>query len=91
MKRTASTSSLTDEILDLAAGCFDTPTLNALAQLRLSPKLASRVDRLAGKANEGGLTPREREEYQSYIKTSELLALIQLRARLELRLPMPAA
>ena len=89
-KRTASASSLTDQILDLAAGCFDTPTLNALAKLRLSPKLAARVDHLAGKANEGELTPREREEYQSYIKTSELLALIQLRARLKLRLPIPA-
>ena len=77
-------------MLDLAAGCFDTPTLNALAELRLSPKLASRVDRLAGKANEGALTRREREEYQSYIHTSELLALIQLRARLKLRLPIPA-
>ena len=48
------------------------------------------VDRLAEKANEGELTPRERAEYQAYIKTSELLALIQLRARLKLRLPIPA-
>ena len=77
-------------MLDLAAACFDTSTLNALAKLRLSPKLAERVDRLAAKANEGELTPREREEYQSYIKTSELLALIQLRARLKLGLPIPA-
>ena len=90
MKRTASTSSLTDQILDLAAGCFDASTLNALAELRLSPKLAARVDKLAEKANEGELTSREREEYQSYIKTSELLSLIQLRARLKLRLPVPA-
>jgi uncharacterized protein YnzC (UPF0291/DUF896 family) len=58
--------------------------------LELSPKLAARVDKLADKANEGELTPREREEYQSYIKTSELLSLIQLRARLKLRLPIPA-
>lgn len=64
--------------------------LNALARLKLSPKLAARVDKLAEKANEGELTPREREEYQSYIKTSELLSLIQLRARLKLRLPVPA-
>jgi hypothetical protein len=90
MKRTVSTSSLADKILDLAAECFDAPTLNALAKLRLSPKLAARVDRLAGRANEGELTPREREEYQSYIQTSELLALIQLRARAKLRLPIPA-
>ena len=51
-------------MLDLAAGCFDAPTLNALARLRLSPKLAARVKRLAAKANEGELTPREREEYE---------------------------
>ena len=90
MKRTASSSSLADRMLDLAAACFDTPTLDALARLRLSPKLARRVDRLAAKGNAGELTPRERAEYQAYIKTSELLALIQLRARLKLRLPIPA-
>jgi hypothetical protein len=36
------------------------------------------------------LTPRERAEYQAYVNTSELLALIQLRARLKLGLPIPA-
>jgi len=90
MKRTVTTLSLSDKILDLAAECFDAPTLDALAKLRLNPKLAARVDRLAEKANEGELTPRERAEYQGYIKTSEVLGLIQLRARLKLRLPVPA-
>lgn len=77
-------------MLDMAAECFDPATLAALAKLRLSPKLAARVDRLAGKANEGLLTDRERAEYQSYIKTSELLTLLQLRARQKLGLPIPA-
>jgi hypothetical protein len=90
MKRADSTASLADQMLDLAAGCFDAPTLNALSRLRLNPKMEARVKRLAGKANEGELTPRERAEYQSYIKTSELLTLIQLRARLKLQLPIPA-
>ncbi|MBI3878818.1 MAG: hypothetical protein HY301_01985 [Verrucomicrobia bacterium] len=88
MKRTAPTPSLADKMLDLAADCFDAPTLNALARLRLNPKLTARVDRLAGRANEGELSPREREEYQAYIRTSEMLALIQLRARLKLGLPV---
>jgi hypothetical protein len=43
MKRTATTSSLADQMLDLAAECFDAPTLEALARLRLSPKLAARA------------------------------------------------
>ncbi len=89
MKRAASTPSLTDTMLDLAAECFDAPTLDALAKLRLSSKVAARVDRLAERANEGELTSREREEYQSYIQVSELLALIQLRARAKLGLPIP--
>jgi len=75
-------------MLDLAAECFDAPTLDALAKLRLSAKLAARVDRLAERANEGRLTSRQRTEYQAYINTSELLALLQLRARLKLRLPI---
>jgi len=75
-------------MLDLAAGCFDAPTLKAMARLRLSPKLAARVNRLAARANDGKLTRSEREEYLSYINASELLALIQLRARLKLRLPI---
>lgn len=91
MKRTVLTTSLADKMLDLAADCFDAPTLNALARMRLDPQLAARVDRLAGRANNDQLTPRERKEYQSYIQTSELLALLQLRARVKLGLPIPAA
>ncbi len=87
MKRSVSASLLADKMLALAADCFAAPTLEALAKLRLNPRLAARVDRLAGRANEGCLTPREREEYQSYIQTSEVLALIQLRARAKLGLP----
>ena len=90
MKRAVPTSSLADKMLDLVADCFDAPTLEALAKLRLKPKLAARVDRLARRANEGELTPRERQEYQSYTQTSALLTLIQLRARAKLGLPVPA-
>jgi hypothetical protein len=91
MKRTVTISSLADTMLDRAAECFDAPTLKALARLRLSPKLVQRVERLAEKANEGELTARERTEYQAYIHTSEMLALLQLRARQKLGLPIPAA
>ena len=73
--------SLSDHVLDIAADCFDVQTLESLAKLRLSKKLAARVDSMAAKANEGTLSPSERSEYQAYIETSEFLALIQLRAR----------
>jgi hypothetical protein len=89
MKRTSSASSVSDKMLDLAADCFDRPALDALAKMRLAPKLARRGDRLATKANEGRLTPSERAEYQGYIKTSELLTLLQIRARQKLGLAIP--
>ena len=89
MKRANPATMLSDKVLDLAADCLDAPTLEAMAKLRLGPKLAARVDRLAGRANEGELTPRERVEYQSYVRTSEMLALLQLRARAKLGLAIP--
>ena len=90
MKRTSSTASISNEMLDMAADCFTAATVEAMARMRLSRKQAARVDRLAAKANEGLLTTAERAEYASYIKTSELLGVLQLRARVRLGLPIPA-
>jgi len=89
MKRTAPVPSIKDEMLDIAAECFEPATLNALAKMRLSPKLTVRVDQLADKSNEGELTPGERKEYRSYIEMAELLSTLQLRARLKRGLPIP--
>ena len=90
MKRTATAPSLGDQVMDIAAQYFVPATLDGLAKMRLSPKLIARVDRLAEKANDGALTSRERREYQSYIEATELLTVLQLRARLKLGLPIPA-
>lgn len=90
MKRTSPAASISNEMLDMAAECFNGATLEAMARMRLSRKQATRVDRLAAKANEGLLTASERAEYASYVKTSELLGVLQLRARVRLGLPIPA-
>lgn len=84
------TLKLSEHVLNQAARCFDHPTLDALASLRLEPEMLARVDELAAKANEGLLTEEERGEYRGYIETSEFLALVQLRARQRLGLPIPA-
>lgn len=90
MKQSKLQVSLSNQMLDMAAECFNAATLEAMARMRLSRKQAARVDRLAAKANEGLLTPKERAEYASYIKTSETLGVLQLRARVRLGLPVPA-
>jgi hypothetical protein len=80
------TMKLSEYVLNKAANCFDRGTVEALAHLRLDPEALARVEDLAGKANEGLLSTEERAEYRAYIETSELLALMQLRARQRLGL-----
>jgi hypothetical protein len=41
--------------------------LQRLAELEADPGLALRVEELAGKANEGELSPEEAAEYEGYI------------------------
>lgn len=58
--------------------------LRRLSQLKADPALASRVEELAGKANEGELTDAERAEYEAYIEANNLLAVLQAEARFRL-------
>jgi hypothetical protein len=46
--------------------------------------LADRVAELAEKANEGNLSPSDREEYEAYIEANNLLAVLQAEARFRL-------
>ena len=55
-----------------------------LAELEEDPDLATRVAELAGKANEGELTPTERDEYEAYIDANNLLAMLKAEARFRL-------
>jgi hypothetical protein len=52
-----------------------------LVALRASEELEPRVHELGQKANEGLLTPKEREEYDAYISANEIIALLQAKAR----------
>jgi hypothetical protein len=55
-----------------------------LAQLSADPSLATRLEELAGKANEGELAPAEAAEYDGYIEANNLLAILQAEARFRL-------
>jgi hypothetical protein len=80
--------SLPDSLIEEFANCLDRDSLQALANLKLSPDARERLDVLANKANEGALSSSERAEYHSFIERSEFLALAQLRARSRLGLPI---
>lgn len=52
-----------------------------LLGFRPDPSLQDRIDELARKANEGELTPDEREEYEGYSRANKFIAVLQVQAR----------
>jgi hypothetical protein len=53
----------------------------ALIAYRADECLERRIEELAGKHNEGDLTPKELAEYKGYVKASKFVAILQARAR----------
>jgi hypothetical protein len=79
---------LPDFLMDGFTACLDRASLEALAKFKLSRKAQNRLKSLAEGANEGTISPEEKEEYLAFITRSELLAHAQLLARARLGLPL---
>jgi hypothetical protein len=43
--------------------------------------LQARIDNLAERCNEGSLTPAERDEYETYVRFGNFIAILQAKAR----------
>ena len=52
-----------------------------IARAQADEELQERVEQLAGKANEGTLTPEERAEYEAYVDAGDIVATLQAVAR----------
>jgi hypothetical protein len=52
-----------------------------IVDLQVDEQLQRRVEVLARKANEGELTPQERDEYETYVDAGDVLATLQALAR----------
>ena len=52
-----------------------------VVDFRPGDELQSRLEELRGRANEGTLSDDDRAEYEQFIETLDLLALLKLRAR----------
>ena len=74
-----------DRLLDPVSRCFDDEGARALVALRADADAQSRIEELAGKCNEGSLTPAERDEYDACVQTGEIIAILQAKARLQLK------
>ena len=74
-------STVIDDILDPVADCLTPDVARRLTELRLNPATQARIDELAGKANEGLLTPDEHAEYADIVEGLDFLGILKAKAR----------
>jgi hypothetical protein len=70
-----------DRVLDPLAASLNKEAARSILDIRIDPEIQARVNVLAVRANEGELTPEERDEYLSYVEAADLLAIFKLKAR----------
>lgn len=70
-----------DRLLDPVTRCLTPEVARQLVDLRADPELQARVDMLADKCTEGQLSVEEREEYETYVRFSRFIAILQAKAR----------
>ena len=70
-----------DRLLEPVSRCLTPEVARQLVDLRADRKLQKRIDTLADKCTEGQLTPEEREEYETYVRVSRFIAILQAKAR----------
>ena len=74
-----------DRLLEPFAVCLTPEVAAKVANLRADEAMQQRIDFLADRANEGQLTPAEREEYVAYLHAIDVIAVLQAKARAQLR------
>ena len=74
-------SALLDRILDPFTRTLTPTAARALVKFRAGPDVQARIAELAEKCNEGQLTPKERAEYEAYVRAGDLVAILQSKAR----------
>lgn len=70
-----------NRVLDPLAASLNSEAARSILDLRIDPEIQARVAVLAERANEGELTPEERDEYLSYIEAADMLAIFKLKAK----------
>jgi len=70
-----------DELLDPVSQCLTSEGAEKLVGLRAPAAAQARIDELAGKCNEGKLSPDERAEYETYVRAIKFISVLQSKAR----------
>ena len=76
-----SSNSVVADLLEPVSSALNADAAKKLLKVRYKPKTQARVAQLARKCNEGQLTEPERHEYELYVLTGEIVALLQAKSR----------
>lgn len=74
-----------DRLFDPAHPALTGEGAQMLADLRAEPEVETRMEILAERANQGGLSAEERREYESWVRAGTLISILQAKARLYLK------
>lgn len=84
-------NSVIDQLMDPVGECLTPEVAERIVSLRADAQLQTRVDELADKANRGTISEAERRVYEQYVRFSQFVTLLQLKARDVLDRPSGAA
>lgn len=71
---------LLERIVDPIGRVLTPEAARQILELRADGETQRRIDELAGKCNDGTLSPDERVEYQEFVSLFNILTLLQVRA-----------
>jgi hypothetical protein len=68
-------------LLEPVGRCLTPEVARELVNLRADPIVQARIEELADKNTEGELSPEERDEYETYVRATEIITILQAKAR----------
>lgn len=70
-----------DQIFDRLREIIDFETAHRLADWQADEEIQQLLDDLGNKANEGTITPSERDKYETYVRVIDFIGILQAQAR----------
>ena len=75
------TEALLDDLVTPLSDCFTRDVASNIVELRASAELQERIHDLGKKCNQGELTEAERRDYETIVRFTKFVSILQSKAR----------